>query len=121
MTHLGAALAGAAAGGLAAAEAGGESAALGRTAPPAGNPGAGLGPPTAPAGLGPCRRLYNATSTMQLVPNRQGFWGGGGQFFFVSWTMWSKQWEDCMTLVNICICQKRLKELLLMPGADSVQ
>jgi len=79
VTHLGAALAGAAAGGLAAAEAGGESAALGRTAPPAGNPGAGLGPPTAPAGLGPCRRLYNATSTMQLVPTRQG-WGGGAVF-----------------------------------------
>ncbi len=62
MTHLGAALAGAAAGGLAAAEGGGESAALGRTAPPAGNPGAGLGPPMAPAGLGPCRPLYNVTS-----------------------------------------------------------
>ena len=62
MTHLGAALAGAAAGGLAAAEGGGESAALGRTAPAAGNPGAGLGPPTAPAGLGPCRPLYNLTS-----------------------------------------------------------
>ena len=62
MTHLGAALAGAAAGGLAAAEGGGDSAALGRTAPAAGNPGAGLGPPTAPAGLGPCRPLYNSTS-----------------------------------------------------------
>ncbi len=62
MTHLGAALAGAAAGGLAAAEGGGDSAALGRTAPPAGNPGAGLGPPTAPAGLGPCRPLHNVTS-----------------------------------------------------------
>ncbi len=60
---MGAALAAAAAGGLAAAEGGGESAALGRTAPPAGNPGAGLGPPTAPAGLGPCRPLYSATNT----------------------------------------------------------
>lgn len=73
MTHLGATLAGAAAGGLAAAEGGGESAALGRTAPPAGNPGAGLGPPAAPAGLGPCRPSYNV-----INPTQQGlpvfFW-----------------------------------------------
>lgn len=54
MNHLTAGLAGAAAGGLAAAEVGGDSAALGRTAPPPGKPGDGLGPPTAPAGLGPC-------------------------------------------------------------------
>lgn len=81
MTHLGAALAGAAAGGLAAAEGGEESAALGRTAPPAGNPGAGLGPPTAPAGLGPCRPLYIVTSlnpagSVNIFPSL----GGEGQF-----------------------------------------